>query len=65
MADSLRAIPVSQVKGLEHDRVVLVEPAAILATASRGMNRLYVAMTRAVAELVILYGKRLPESLTR
>jgi len=60
LAASLNVIPVSQVKGLEYDRVVLVEPADIVAAEPRGMNRLYVALTRAVAELVILHTKPLP-----
>jgi hypothetical protein len=60
LAESLNAIPVSQVKGLEYDRVVLVEPADIVAAEPRGMNRLYVALTRSVAELVILHTKPLP-----
>jgi DNA helicase IV len=55
---------VSQVKGLEYDRVVLVEPADIVAAEPRGMSRLYVALTRAVAELVILHRKPLPGTLT-
>ncbi len=60
LAASLNAIPVSMIKGLEYDRVVLVEPADIVAAEPRGMNRLYVALTRAVAELVILHTKPLP-----
>lgn len=64
VAGDLGAIPVSQVKGLEYDRVVLVEPADIVAAEPRGMNRLYVALTRAVAELVVLHRKPLPEVLT-
>src|SRR6185369_12549272 len=60
LAESLNAIPVSQVKGLEYDRVVLVEPADIVAAEPRGMNRLYTALTRAVAELVVLHSKPLP-----
>ena len=64
IAESLGAIPVSQVKGLEYDRVVLVEPADIVAAEPRGMSRLYVALTRAVAELVILHRKPLPGTLT-
>ena len=55
LAAELNAIPVSQIKGLEYDRVVVVEPADIVAAEPRGMNRLYVALTRAVAELVILH----------
>ena len=65
VAASLNAVPVSQIKGLEYDRVVLVEPADIVAAEPRGMSRLYVAMTRAVAELVILHTKPLPAVLTR
>ncbi len=64
LAVALNAIPVSQIKGLEYDRVVLVEPADIVAAEPRGMNRLYVALTRAVAELVILHSKPLPANLT-
>jgi hypothetical protein len=65
LAASLHAIPVSQVKGLEYDRVVLVEPADIVAAEPRGMSRLYVALTRAVAELVIVHTKPLPPNLRR
>ena len=60
LAGSLKAIPVSQIKGLEYNRVILVEPADIVAAEPRGMNRLYVALTRAVAELVILHTKPMP-----
>jgi DNA helicase IV len=63
LAGELDAIPVSQIKGLEYDRVVLVEPADIVAAEPRGMNRLYVALTRAVAELLILHTKPLPDNL--
>ncbi len=64
VALELGAVPVSQVKGLEYDRVILVEPADIVAAEPRGMNRLYVALTRAVASLVILHHKPLPEVFT-
>jgi len=64
LAAELNAMPVSQIKGLEFDRVVLVEPADIVAAEPRGMSRLYVALTRAVAELVILHTKPLPAELT-
>jgi DNA helicase IV len=40
-----------QVKGLEFDGVVVVEPDRILDDTSRGARLLYVAMTRAVQEL--------------
>ena len=63
LAAALNAMPVSQIKGLEFDRVVLVEPADIVAAEPRGMSRLYVALTRAVAELVILHTKPLPANI--
>ncbi|UWZ59732.1 AAA family ATPase [Dactylosporangium aurantiacum] len=63
LAAHLDALPVSQVKGLEFDRVVLVEPAEIVAAEPRGMSRLYVALTRAVAELVVLHRRPLPAPL--
>lgn len=53
-------IPASLVKGLEFDHVIVVEPADIVAAEPRGLNRLYVVLTRAVASLVILHGKPLP-----
>ena len=43
-----------QVKGLEFDGVVVVEPDAILGDTSRGARLLYVAMTRAVQELAFV-----------
>jgi DNA helicase IV len=43
-----------QVKGLEFDGVVVVEPNAILDGTARGARLLYVAMTRAVQELAFV-----------
>ncbi|MET0459688.1 MAG: ATP-binding domain-containing protein [Ilumatobacteraceae bacterium] len=43
-----------QVKGLEFDGVVVVEPDEILGETSRGARLLYVAMTRAVQELAFV-----------
>jgi DNA helicase IV len=43
-----------QAKGLEFDNVLLVEPEAIAAAGPRGLNDLYVALTRATKDLVIL-----------
>ena len=42
-----------EAKGLEFDAVVVVEPAAIAGGTSRGLRLLYVALTRAVQELVV------------
>ncbi|MCZ9337651.1 AAA family ATPase, partial [Streptomyces sp. TRM76130] len=38
-------VPAGEVKGLEYDHVVAVEPAAIAAAEERGLNRLYVVLT--------------------
>jgi DNA helicase IV len=54
-------------KGLEFDRVVLVEPAAIAAEGSQrieGLRALYVALTRATKTLVVVYAKPLPPELS-
>ena len=53
-------IPASLVKGLEYDHVIVVEPADIVAAEPRGYSRLYVALTRAVADLVVLHRAPLP-----
>jgi DNA helicase IV len=55
--------PVSLAKGLEYDTVLVVEPARIVAAEERGLQRLYVALTRAVSTLHVLHTDRLPEPL--
>jgi DNA helicase IV len=59
----LAVVPVSLVKGLEFDHVIVVEPGRIAAAEARGLHRLYVALTRAVSRLTILYSAPLPEPL--
>ncbi|WFE33258.1 ATP-binding domain-containing protein [Micromonospora sp. WMMD975] len=56
-------VPATLVKGLEYDHVVVVEPAAIVAAEPRGLNRLYVALTRAVSGLAVLHREPLPAPL--
>lgn len=56
-------VPASAAKGLEYDHVVLVEPAAIVRAEARGMNRLYVALTRAVSRLHVVHREPLPPGL--
>jgi DNA helicase IV len=53
-------LTVEQAKGLEFDSVVLVEPAAIAAESRRGVNDLYVAITRATQRLHVLHDAPLP-----
>jgi DNA helicase IV len=55
--------PAGQVKGLEFDHVVVVEPAAIVTGEPRGLRRLYVVLTRAVSKLYVVHADPLPEQL--
>jgi DNA helicase IV len=56
-------VPATLVKGLEYDHVVVHEPADIVAAEPRGLNRLYVVLTRAVTRLSVVHAKNLPEPL--
>ncbi|MGI5241065.1 HelD family protein [Dactylosporangium sp. CA-139066] len=56
-------MPASLVKGLEYDHVIVVEPADIVDAEPRGLSRLYVVLTRAVAGLVVLHRRELPAEL--
>ena len=59
-------VPATIAKGLEFDRVVVVEPAAIAAAEPderTGLRRLYVVLTRAVSELTVVHAEPLPEPL--
>jgi DNA helicase IV len=52
-----------QVKGLEFDDVVVVEPAAIVAGSSRGLSDLYVALSRPTRRLVVVHRDPLPQGM--
>ena len=59
-------VPASIAKGLEFDRVVLVEPSAIADAEPderTGLRRLYVVLTRAVSELTVVHAEQLPSAL--
>ena len=59
-------VPASIAKGLEFDRVVLVEPSAIADAEPderTGLRRLYVVLTRAVSELTVVHAEPLPSAL--
>ena len=68
-AESLDApvalLTVGQAKGLEFDRVVLVDPAGILAQSPAGGHDLYVAITRATHRLTVIHDGDLPAELSR
>jgi DNA helicase IV len=60
---TLTLVPVTLAKGLEYDHVIVVEPTRIAAAETRGLQRLYVALTRAVSRLTVLYSEPLPAPL--
>jgi DNA helicase IV len=59
----LSVVPATLAKGLEFDHVVVVEPAEIVASETRGLRRLYVVLTRAVTTLTVLHAQPLPAEL--
>ncbi len=59
----ITVVPVSVVKGLELDGVVVVEPADIVAGEQQGLRALYVALTRSTKRLVIVHAKPLPAAM--
>jgi DNA helicase IV len=58
-------LTVRQAKGLEFDCVLIADPAGLLADSPRGMNDLYVALTRATQQLGVVHVGPLPEVLRR
>jgi DNA helicase IV len=63
----LHLVPATVAKGLEFDRVVVMEPAAIAAAEPderTGLRRLYVVLTRAVTGLTVVHAEPLPEPLS-
>jgi DNA helicase IV len=62
-SDVITVVPVTLAKGLEFDQVIVVEPARIAAAEMRGLQRLYVALTRAVSRLTVLHIEPLPAEL--
>ncbi len=58
-------LEVRQAKGLEFDRVIVVEPGDIAARGERGLGDLYVAMTRATQQLGLVHSGELPSIIDR
>jgi DNA helicase IV len=63
MTRRVTVVDAGAVKGLEFDAVVVVEPAAIAGTDTRGLRLLYVAMTRPLQHLSIVFAEPLPSLL--
>ncbi|MFZ0324396.1 MAG: AAA family ATPase [Actinomycetes bacterium] len=58
--DQVVVLDVGEVKGLEFDSVVVVEPAEVLDQSGRGAGDLYVALTRSTQRLTVLHSRPLP-----
>jgi DNA helicase IV len=58
-------LTVKQAKGLEFDCVLIADPARLLAESPRGLNDLYVALTRATQQVGVVHPGRLPDVLAR
>jgi DNA helicase IV len=56
-------LTVAGAKGLEFDTVVIVEPAVIVEESRRGLNDLYVALTRATQRLHVVHNLDLPAGM--
>ena len=56
-------LTVAQAKGLEFDTVLIADPAGILAESPRGLNDLYVALTRATQRLGVVHAGEIPPVL--
>ncbi|MGZ4701683.1 MAG: HelD family protein [Ilumatobacteraceae bacterium] len=63
LEQGVTVVPVSVVKGLELDGVVVVEPATIVAEEQQGLRALYVALTRSTRRLTIVHASELPVAM--
>jgi len=61
----ITVVPVSVVKGLELDGVIVVEPAAIVRAEQQGLRALYVALTRSTKRLTIVHSEPLPAAMAQ
>jgi DNA helicase IV len=58
-------LTVRQAKGLEFDSVLIAEPGEMLADSPRGLNDLYVALTRATQRVGVVHTGPIPDVLAR
>ena len=60
---TLTIVPVSVVKGLEMDGVIVVEPTTMYESPDVGPRGVYVALTRSTQQLVVVHSRELPQEL--
>jgi DNA helicase IV len=58
-------LTVPQAKGLEFDAVLIADPAEIIDGSPRGLNDLYVALTRATQRVAVIHPGPVPKVLAR
>ena len=63
LSAAITVVPVSVVKGLELDGVVVVEPAAIVAAEQQGLRALDVALTGSSRRFSIVHAAPLPDAM--
>jgi DNA helicase IV len=63
LADRVEVVTVDEVKGLEFDGVTVVDPIGIVRESARGVNDLYVALTRPTQRLTVIHRGRVPAGL--
>lgn len=63
LAKRVTLLSSTESKGLEFDRVVLVEPWDIVASSTAGWSELYVALSRATQQLIVVHSQPLPAPL--
>jgi DNA helicase IV len=63
MTKPVTVVDAGAAKGLEFDAVVVVEPSAIAGSDARGLRLLYVAMTRPIQHLSLVFAEPLPPLL--
>lgn len=61
LTEPITVVPVERAKGLEFEGVVLAEPAAIVEEG--GLRLLYVAVTRAMRNVIVVHAGELPSSM--
>lgn len=63
LAERVDVLTADDVKGLEFDAVAVLDPWAIVKESPRGINDLYVALTRPTQRLTVVHHGRLPKGL--
>ncbi|MEU7279137.1 ATP-dependent DNA helicase [Streptomyces sp. NPDC045431] len=62
--EAVSVLAAAQVKGMEYDHVLVIEPATIAERGPAGLRQLYVALTRSTQSLTVLHTASLPAALT-